>query len=485
MSESLCFATFTRILQEAMLEYNSDEKLTKLLLDYVIDVADVRNGAQSGETQFKEPYLVDSKVTHNLLTRKANLYHGILKASSDLEVMEGAEEFFTLSVVPYINQNLTMDLVDKLKQLITADESIGDRKRNELLEDADAERLPTFLSKVYIYALSKPNKEVEDRRRKSSQADESKEKLAAISGASLLTEETLSKVVSNVLSVLFTSGQSEEYRFQNFKDAEFHQMLHTLMDAGKMTYYELYKCKNFLEIVEKADEELLAKESKPTTSSAFDFDWFLRFFEASSCISNEEMQQLWAKVLAGEIEQQGSFSLRTMETLRNMTACEARIFQQASKLVLTGTSDDTPFIFCDDIMEDGVNAKHGFGVKEVLAMEESGLISALRTENVIDISDGAGGFLSPGGLCLTVMPERDTEFMYKAYPLSQTGLELLSVVEEEPNEEYLLDLARALKRNYEGKVGIHVLELIGVDENGEFIVDYDYDFLENTLLSDE
>ena len=42
----------------------------------------------------------------------------------------------------------------------------------------------------------------------------------------------------------------------------------------------------------------------------------MRFFDAVGNVSNEELQKLWGKVLAGEMQQPGSCSLRTMEVIR-------------------------------------------------------------------------------------------------------------------------------------------------------------------------
>ena len=57
-----------------------------------------------------------------------------------------------------------------------------------------------------------------------------------------------------------------------------------------------------------------------------DKDWFTRYFNIVQDISNEDIQDLWAKLLAGEIKQPGSFSYRTLETLKNMTTDEAELF---------------------------------------------------------------------------------------------------------------------------------------------------------------
>lgn len=45
------------------------------------------------------------------------------------------------------------------------------------------------------------------------------------------------------------------------------------------------------------------------SSEPVDQDWITRFFDIVQDISNEQMQELWGRVLAGEVKQPKSFSL--------------------------------------------------------------------------------------------------------------------------------------------------------------------------------
>lgn len=60
-----------------------------------------------------------------------------------------------------------------------------------------------------------------------------------------------------------------------------------------------------------------------------DFDWLHSFLEQAQDISNSSMQKLWAKILATESARPGSFSLRTLTTLRQLTTREADILRRA------------------------------------------------------------------------------------------------------------------------------------------------------------
>lgn len=63
-------------------------------------------------------------------------------------------------------------------------------------------------------------------------------------------------------------------------------------------------------------------------------DWALRFFDISRNIRDEEMKNLWSSILADEIITPGSYSLRTLETLKNMNRQDAELFIKISNLAL-------------------------------------------------------------------------------------------------------------------------------------------------------
>jgi Protein of unknown function (DUF2806) len=57
-------------------------------------------------------------------------------------------------------------------------------------------------------------------------------------------------------------------------------------------------------------------------------DWIANFFDECRLISDEEMQRLWAKVLAGEANSPGKFSKRTVDLLGSLDKSDAALFTQ-------------------------------------------------------------------------------------------------------------------------------------------------------------
>jgi hypothetical protein len=63
----------------------------------------------------------------------------------------------------------------------------------------------------------------------------------------------ISSVVSSLLTAFFLRRDTHITEFEKIKSRKFAEVLNELLVSGKMTYMELYKCKNFLSIAKFAD----------------------------------------------------------------------------------------------------------------------------------------------------------------------------------------------------------------------------------------
>ena len=68
---------------------------------------------------------------------------------------------------------------------------------------------------------------------------------------------------------------------------------------------------------------LLTKESKP---EKVDDDWITNFFDKGRIISDQQMQLLWSKILAGEANSPGTFSKKTVNLLSDLDKDDAALF---------------------------------------------------------------------------------------------------------------------------------------------------------------
>ncbi|MCY4381874.1 MAG: DUF2806 domain-containing protein [Nitrospinae bacterium] len=93
----------------------------------------------------------------------------------------------------------------------------------------------------------------------------------------------------------------------------------------RILFQEQKRQLNIKSVVEKAAEQL-GDKSVPDTEP--DHDWTSRFFSDVQDVSSEEMQSLWAKILAGEVERKECTSIRTLGILKNLDQDTARLFRR-------------------------------------------------------------------------------------------------------------------------------------------------------------
>ena len=241
------------------------------------------------------------------------------------------------------------------------------------------------------------------------------------------------------------------------------------------TLYEITKLKNFVKAANFAAAELQNYRERSTNDNNLDFDWIMRFFDAVSNVSNEEMQKLWGKVLAGEVKQPGNCSLRTMDIIRNMSQNEADTFDKLCKYVLI--SGDCYFIFhrgfsgLDGTNNDSHNyiSKTGLNYSDnIIPMVECGLLSIdntlatdFKTNNTLTINNQKV-------ICFIISEKcADDYILIEPYFLTRSGIELYNIIQNtpefNPNIEYSIICFRELKRLNPSLI-FSAHKIIGTDE---------------------
>jgi len=100
-------------------------------------------------------------------------------------------------------------------------------------------------------------------------------------------------------------------------------------------------------------------------------DWIANFFDKCRLISDEEMQVLWSKVLAGEANSPGQYSKRTVNFLAALDKTDADLFRSLCSFGwLWG--DVVPLIY--DV-HDGIYSHAGITFSSLMHLDEIGLIS--------------------------------------------------------------------------------------------------------------
>ncbi|WP_433703744.1 DUF2806 domain-containing protein [Paraburkholderia sacchari] len=92
---------------------------------------------------------------------------------------------------------------------------------------------------------------------------------------------------------------------------------------------------NVAKTILKAEAVLMDDPAEPPSTFA-EPDWLCRWRSCASQMSSDELQTLFAKVLAGEIKAPGRFSLRTLDFLKNLSRDEAERMQFVCPFIANG-----------------------------------------------------------------------------------------------------------------------------------------------------
>ncbi len=88
------------------------------------------------------------------------------------------------------------------------------------------------------------------------------------------------------------------------------------------------KQKTIEDITQKA-LPLLNEHSKP---NELEDDWITHFFDRCRLISDDQMQSLWSRILAGEANSPGHYSKRTLSVLSDLDQSDSQLFTQLCSL---------------------------------------------------------------------------------------------------------------------------------------------------------
>jgi uncharacterized repeat protein (TIGR03899 family) len=252
-----------------------------------------------------------------------------------------------------------------------------------------------------------------------------------------LAQDTVSKTVSPI---------------PNYKSTE-----STLQRAQKRRKLALVRKQNNIEAI----LGLAQHYCPPVTSQGEpDPDWIERFLELAEDTSNKNIQKLWAKVLAGEVINPGSFSYKSLITLKHITPKEADIFQLATSCAGKSANDGfhqiitgsylTPSLlnFLSPNKKSYVNlSSAGLNYPDILTLIDIELIYMQEIESKA-FESGESQTLSFANGTLTLTAKRKGSIL-TYYKFTQTGYSLARLTSNKLSSKYLECLRKALEKSFE------------------------------------
>lgn len=128
-------------------------------------------------------------------------------------------------------------------------------------------------------------------------------------------------------------------------------------------------------VVSEAVKNLSEDPPKSDTAIEIDEDWLSLFSDLASKRSSEELQQLFGKILAGEIRQPGSFSPASIQTLSTLTGKVAKHFQNLCDLSIQSPGGFT-FIVINFYPKFHSSGEKSLGItySDLVALQSAGLL---------------------------------------------------------------------------------------------------------------
>ena len=231
---------------------------------------------------------------------------------------------------------------------------------------------------------------------------------------------------------------------------------------NRLVNKETKRQKNIEDVVSIAVSFLEAE--KEVSNEPVNSDWATRFFDIVQDISDNEMQLLWGKILAGEIKRPQSYSLRTLEILRNMTKEEAELFQKVAQFTITKQDQDVSFLLSsnNNLIKQWIPYCYIAKLIEIGLIQPSDNIrsnySPNYTSNINKI------FLIYGNIVVIIYQMPNASFFsFPVRLLTTSGKELARLISITPNVDYIKELASIIKQ--EG-ITVSYSKIVRIDENG-------------------
>ena len=106
-----------------------------------------------------------------------------------------------------------------------------------------------------------------------------------------------------------------------------------------------------------------------------DDDWLFNYITNCQMISDDKLQELWAKILAGEANETGSFSKRTVNFMKDINKSDAETIENLCNFVweISDASNTVPLIL-DHELKNGIYTKNGIDFKKIDYLSQIGII---------------------------------------------------------------------------------------------------------------
>lgn len=217
---------------------------------------------------------------------------------------------------------------------------------------------------------------------------------------------------------------------------------------------------NVDQIAQIVANELRNEDSAQTTietpdSAPVSEDWMSVFENEAAHMSSEEMQRLFARILAGEIRKPSTYSIRTVRILAQIDNTAAALFKKFRSLCISPQISEANMVLDARVVSMGSAGNnslspYGLPFDQLNVLQEYGLIiSDYSSWRDYRLSVAQGSTVSlpinylnePWAFVQKIPTATPPEFKVTGVALTRCGKELFSVVDKTPDEQYTTALS--------------------------------------------
>ena len=190
---------------------------------------------------------------------------------------------------------------------------------------------------------------------------------------------------------------------------------------------------NLSRIALAAEEGASAEQDSEVATEQPDPDWLSKWKLYAQDVSDERMQQLWARILNGELKQPGSYSFHAVELLSRLSAADARTI-----------SDVAPYVV------------HDFLPKEIAEEIQFAKLLFLEELNILQLNLAKNVEVKPSQSVVLVCNDKviiidqaasDTKITLNVHKITGVGQQLFSLGKFKSNEVFLEHHAKQYLKN--------------------------------------
>ena len=221
----------------------------------------------------------------------------------------------------------------------------------------------------------------------------------------------------------------------------------------RFIFQEQKRQSNIESVFYKSAEKL---DGKKVNDHEVDHDWTAKFFSGVMDVSSENLQDIWARILAREVEDPGHTSLHTLAILKNMSRSDAELFENVCCLTFyDGVFLDKQYI---------KNLSKYPNLNDLLRLDSYGLLTVdnLLANKIIPetpfISNTKAFRIKP-----TLITDTSSQLNFPIFPLTPQGIELYNIVGADIDDNYLQAIAKFISVKGFQLEQATILEKIGSD----------------------